>query len=407
MPGIMLKSCPKVYMLETHRSKTPADTLRFVERVKEATGMMSFRNATDVDRIGIQVFTCDRRRPDGSLTSHTGKGVSAIQAQVSITMEAIERYCSEFRQEYLEKLVKGPYRELRSRFNVLDPEEMILSQFNDYRPDKDIYWAWGYDIARKEDVLVPACAVYHPFHEDQTRLINTNTNGVAAGNTMEEAVIHGLAEVIERDAWSIAQYTRRFNDAIFIEDGPANEFIVGVLEKFERAGVEVVAKDLTTDVGMPVVAAFSQDLKYRTMAPVDGFGAHLDPRVATVRALLEIATTRVLLLQKYGIEGVCDTPPLYMRDCEEEEDPRFFAYDQKGINELEVGYSTDIYEDIMKVVAGLRACGLERVIAVDLTRPDMGIPTVRMVVPGMEAFCFDKTRIGRRAQTAFEDDPYR
>ena len=407
MPGIVLKSCPKVYMLETHRSKTPADTLRFVERVKEATGMMSFRNATEVDRIGIQVFTCDRRRPDGSLTSHTGKGVSAIQAQVSITMEAIERYCSEFQQEYLDKLVKGSYRELRSRFNVLDPEEMILSQFNDYRSDKDIYWAWGYDIAGQEDILVPACAVYHPFHEDNTRLINTNTNGVAAGNTMEEAVIHGLAEVIERDAWSIAQYTRRFNDAIFIEDEPANEFIVGVLEKFERAGVEVVAKDLTTDVGMPVVAAFSQDLKYRTMAPVDGFGAHLDPRVATVRALLEIATTRVLLLQKYGIEGVCDTPPLYMRDSEEEENPRFFAYDQKGIRELEVGYSADIYEDIQKVVAGLCACGLERVIAVDLTRPDMGIPTVRMVVPGMESFCFDKTRIGRRAQAAFKEEPYR
>ncbi len=104
MAKISLKTCPKVYILETHRSKTPDSTLRFIEKVKETADMLSFRNASDVDRIGIPVFTCDRIRPDGSKTSHTGKGVSPIQAQVSITMEAIERYCSEFREEYGGKL---------------------------------------------------------------------------------------------------------------------------------------------------------------------------------------------------------------------------------------------------------------------------------------------------------------
>ena len=80
MASVSLNKCPKVYILETHRSKTPASTLQFIERIKETVGMLSFRNATEVDRIGIQVFTCDRIRPDGSMTSHTGKGVSPIQA---------------------------------------------------------------------------------------------------------------------------------------------------------------------------------------------------------------------------------------------------------------------------------------------------------------------------------------
>ena len=403
MASIILKKCPKVYILETHRSKTPDSTLQFIERIKGTVGMMSFRNATEVDRIGIQVFTCDRIRPDGSRTSHTGKGVSPIQAQVSITMESIERYCSEFKEEYLDKLIRGSYNQLKSQFNVLDPREMILSGLNDYNHDWEIHWTWGRDLSKEEDILVPACAVYHPFHEDRELMMNTHTNGIAAGNTMEEAVIHGLAEVVERDAWSIAQYTQHFHDAIFIEDDRENDFIIGIFEKFEKAGIEIVAKDLTTDVGIPVVAAFSRDLQNRTMETIDGLGAHLDPKVATVRALLEIATTRALFIQKYGLEGMCETAPLYLRQGEDE-NFRFYAYNQKGIKELEVGYSADIYDDIQSMIGKLRARGLERVIAVNLTRSDVDIPTVRMIVPGMETYCFDKTRVGERAINALAEE---
>ena len=403
MTSVSLKKCPKVYILETHRSKTPDSTLQFIERIKETAGMLNFRNATEVDRIGIQVFTCDRIRPDGSTTSHTGKGVSPIQAQVSITMEAIERYCSEFREEYKDKLVRGSYNQLKSKFNVLNPREMILSESSDYDDDGEIHWIWGRDLSREEEILVPACAVYHPFHEDKVLTMNTHTNGIAAGNTMEEAVIHGLAEVVERDAWSIAQYTQHFHDAIFIENDRENDFIIGIFEKFEKAGIEIVAKDLTTDVGIPVVAAFSRDLHHGTMETIDGLGAHLDPKVATVRALLEIATTRALFIQKYGLEGMCETAPLYLRQGEDE-NFRFYAYNQKGIKELEVGYSTDIYDDIQSMLSKLRVKGLERVIAVNLTRSDVDIPTVRMIVPGMETYCFDKTRVGERAMKALAEE---
>ncbi len=397
MAKITLKSCPKVYILETHRSKTPDSTLRFVEKVKETAGMLSFRNATDVDRIGISVFTCDRIRPDGSKTSHTGKGVSPIQAQVSITMEAIERYCSEFREEYAGKLVRGSFESLAKRFHVLDPQELILSHSSDYRHDLEIDWVRGQDLSEDREILVPACAVYHPFCPDGSFLFSTHTNGIAAGNTYEEAIIHGLAELIERDAWSIAKYTHRFHDALFLEDEPGNRFIIDVLRQFEKADIEIVAKNLTTDIDVPVVAAFSRDLVYREMVPIDGFGAHLDPRVALVRALLEIATTRALFLQKHGLEGLCDTNPLYLQGEGYEDDPRFYAYDQKSLRELDGGFSDDILDDVRTMIARLNAAGLHRVIAVDLWREDIGMPTVRMIVPGLESYCFDPSRSGKRA----------
>ena len=351
MAKISLKACPKVYILETHRSKTPDSTLQFIQKVKETAGMLSFRNASEVDRIGIPVFTCDRIRPDGSKTSHTGKGVSPIQAQVSITMEAIERYCSEFRDEYATKLVRGSYALLKGNFNVLDPQEMILSRMSNYQSDKEIDWIWGHDLSSDENILVPACAVYHPFQQDGVFLFSTHTNGIAAGNTYEEAVIHGLAELIERDAWSIARYTHHFTDALFMEDEPENQFIIDVLGQFEKAEIEIVTKDLTTDINVPVVAAFSRDLVYREMVPIDGFGAHLDPRVAMVRALLEIATTRALFLQKYGLEGMCETSPMYLQGEGYEDDPRFYAYHQKSLRELDRGYSDDILQDVIHVLA--------------------------------------------------------
>ncbi|MGZ3578022.1 MAG: YcaO-like family protein [Syntrophales bacterium] len=396
MPSIILKECPKVYILETHRSKTPDSTLQFIQSIKELVSMIGFCEASDLDRIGIPVFICHRIRPDRSRTSHTGKGVSQIQAQVSLTMESIERYSSEFKDEYKSKLVSGSYNKLKKKFTILDPREMILSKISDYDHDREIHWAWGCDLSRQEDILVPACAVYHPYHLDDAFLMDTHTNGIAAGNTMEEAVVHGLAELIERDAWSIARYEGNYSDALFIEDEPANQFIINIFDKFADADIEIVAKDITSDIGVPVIAAFSGDLVHPTMIPVDGFGAHLDPRVAMVRSLLEIVTTRALFIQKFGIEGMCEAVTAYLGERESTDDPRFYSYNRKGLSEIEVNYGEDILHDVRTIIGKLQARGLERVIAVDLTRPDTGIPTVRMIVPGLETYCFDKMRIGAR-----------
>jgi len=89
--------------------------------------------------------------------------------------------------------VKGNYNQLKRELNILDPHELILSKDSDYNHDQDIHWVWGCDLAHNEDILVPACAVYHPYHLDDVFLTDTHINGIASGNTIEEAVVHGLA----------------------------------------------------------------------------------------------------------------------------------------------------------------------------------------------------------------------
>lgn len=396
MAPITFKSCPKVYIHETHRSKSPSDTLHFVEGMRNLLGMQDFREVTALDRIGIPVFTCWRSRPDDSRTFHTGKGVSAIQAQVSLTLESIERFSSEFREEWSDRLIVGSYNALRTKRNTLDPTTLILSQFSDYTPDEELHWVAGYDIARNEEILVPAKEVYHPFHRDEGLLYGSHTNGLASGNTLEEALFHALTEIIERDAWSIAKYNRDYGEPVVIDETPENRFLLDVARKFEDAGIEIIARDITSDVGIPVVAAFSKDLRHGDTLPVEGFGAHTDPRVAMGRALMEMATTRALFLVKNGPDGLRDTSPLYLTHDEAIDDPRFAVRSLKRLSEMEIGYSIDITEDLRACVARLRECGLDRVVAVDLTRPETGVPAVRVVVPGMDAYCYDRTRKGDR-----------
>jgi YcaO-like protein with predicted kinase domain len=258
-----------------------------------------------------------------------------------------------------------------------------------------LHWVGGYDLIGREEMLTPACAVYHPFSLDDKPLINTHTDGIASGSTMEEAVCHALMEVIERDAWSIAKFSGDACDAVAIEDRPDNQFLLDIVDKFNRADIEITAKDITSDIGIPVIAAFSQDLA-EDMIPIDGFGAHLDPKVAMARALTEIAATRALFIQKYGFDGLREDLPAYCSMDRVEQDFRFYAHAEKTLADMEVGYHEDMLQDIEKAAAMLQSRGHERLIVVGLTRPDVGLPTVRVIVPGMEAFCFDRTRKGPR-----------
>ena len=157
MSAIELKSCPKVY---TPRNTTargfPRTRCTSSRACGDLLGMRDFRDATALDRIGIPVYTCWRLRPDESKTFHTGKGISAIQAQRSVTFESIERYSSEFREEWADRLIVGSFNALRRSTTRSTPQTLILSQFSDYGPDKDLHWDPGYDITNDQEILVPA-----------------------------------------------------------------------------------------------------------------------------------------------------------------------------------------------------------------------------------------------------------
>lgn len=399
MSGVItLSSCPKVYQLETHRCRIPESTCLEVEGFIQNLDMISLSDATEDDRIGLPVYLCRRRRPDGSVACHTGKGLSRTQAKVSLLMEAVERYCSEFRPEHEARLVCASLGELSRSHRVLDPRDLLLPQFSHDSREQVLRWVEGYDLLQEEPVFVPACSVFHPYPQEYHPLTNTHTNGIASGNTLEEAIFHGICEVVERDAWSIAKFNQAFSQAIVLQNREDEEFLLEIVRKYEAAGVSIIARNVTSDTGIPTIAAFAEDLLHPHREIVEGFGTHLDPKVAMARALLEIATTRALFLTREGGFPSLPVVSSYLEGLEE--DSRLFAEEFQRLAELDTLATTDVRDDLQIVLERLRAMNFERVIVVDLTHPKFKIPTVRVVIPGMEVHCFDRSRRGPRLHQA-------
>ena len=394
---ITLKETPKLYTKDTHRVVPPEETLKRVEKLLPDIGVTRVAEISGLDRLGIPVFSAIRPgSQQGAISVYAGKGATPVEARVSVIMESVERYSSEYQKEDKKRVVMGTLGEVSNGKAAIDPQTLILP--GQLLPNVRLDWVDGYDLMNKKEVLIPCNAVFHPYLAP-FKLFRSNTNGLASGNTLEEAIFHGLMEVVERDALSIAEATRDPGKEITItkKDGMACE----LYEKFGKAGIDVKLWYLPTDSGIPTVLAATDDKEL--MDPsllVMGVGTHLDARIAVLRALTEVAQSRATQIQ-----GARE-------DTDREKVVRTIGYERmkrmnrhwygdgkekitlKGLPDL----STDSHKgDIEKSVKMLKGIG-GGVIVTDLTREGVGIPVVRVTVPGLEMFAIDRERIGPRCK---------
>ena len=396
-----LKPCIKGYKQGTHRAVPPEETLTRIEPRLPAAGVTQVSDITGLDRIGIPVFSSIRPTAEGGAISvYNGKGTTADEARVSAMMEAIERYSAEVGAR---ELLVDSYSGLSGKENVLNPRELILPDYVKVVKDVRIPWVKGYDLMHEEEIYVPANAVFHPLPSryDRVRLFRSNTNGLAGGNELEEAIFHGLAEVIERDAWSLVEITRNTGPNVKIDGGE----IRNLIDKFLNAEVSVLIRDITSDIGVPTFAAVSDDDRLKDPALLTiGMGTHTNASVAIKRAITEVAQSR--LTQIHGARNIgaaTDMKKIMGYEWMRKQNKHWFeiAEDEEFDTVKSSSVDTDDFlEDIKHVMARLKAAGLERVIVVDLTREEIGVPVVRVVVPGLEMYGVDGDRIGRRCRNA-------
>jgi ribosomal protein S12 methylthiotransferase accessory factor len=388
-----LASCIKKYKDDTHRAIPPEETLKRADAKLPAAGITRVADITNLDRIGIPVFSSIRPMADrGAISVYNGKGATPTEARVSAMMEGLERYSAEIRD-----------RQLRidsfSRLDgALDPRDLILPA--DAEPDAMIPWTTGWDIMNDEEILVPANAVFHPLPVEYKRLFRTNTSGLASGNVIEEAIFHGLAEVIERDAWALVEATRKTGPLICdVEDEQAK----GLLDKFEAAEVDVYLRDITSDIGVATCAAAADDVRLRDPTLLTtGMGTHTCSAVAVLRALTEVAQSR--LTQIHGAREDTTTADFRKQigyDRTKRLNKHWFeGSEKKAFSDIESFESDDFLQDIRYMLKKLEAAGLDRVIVVDLTREEIGLPVVRVIVPGLEISGVDPERVGKRCRDA-------
>jgi putative methanogenesis marker protein 1 len=388
-----LASCIKKYRDDTHRAVSPEETLRAAEAKLPAAGITRVADITDLDRIGIPVFSSIRPMADrGAISVYNGKGATPTEARVSAMMEGLERYSAEVRDRQLDiasfSLLDG----------ALDPRNLILPV--DADPDALIPWISGWDMMKEEEILVPANAVFHPLPSEYRRLFRTNTTGLASGNVIEEAIFHGLAEIIERDAWALVEAARHTGPLI---QDVKDDLARGLMDKFAAAGVDVYLRDITSDIGVATCAAAADDILLRDPTLLTtGMGTHTSAKVAVLRALTEVAQSR--LTQIHGAREDTTLADFRKRIGYERTKKLnshwFSGSDKRSFADVPSFESDDFLLDIRHMLAKLQEAGLDRAVVVNLTRPEIGIPVVRVIVPGLEMSAVDPERVGKRSRNA-------
>ncbi|WP_405321854.1 YcaO-related McrA-glycine thioamidation protein [Methanobrevibacter thaueri] len=390
------------YFKGTHRVIAPKKTVEINEDKLKTVGITRVADITDLDRIGMPVFTAIRpTAEDGAISIYGGKGISKDHAKASAMMEGFERYSAE-KQESDDTIFATP-NEIGEKGEYIEPKSLNLPQKFEKADLGDTMFEWNlaHDIITGNDYYVLSNAVFHPYNHDSAveSLFKSNTNGLASGNVLEEAILHGIFEVIERDAWSIFEMTHKNYSQINI-DSIESELIKEIIDKFESQGIKIKLMDFTADINIPTIAASADDTVTRDAGLLTlGIGTHLDPEVAILRALTEVAqsratqingaredTVRADFAREAGYERMKRINKYYFRQEEE----------QINLSDIENKSTTSIDEDIDIVKEELIANDIKHVLYTDLTRPEVDVSVVRVIIPEMEVYAIDPSRAGYR-----------
>jgi oxazoline/thiazoline synthase len=356
-----------------------------------------------------------------------GKGVTAVQAEVGALGEAVEHYSAHRQGDEL--VVRGSYAALRA--DAVHPDALQLYDERQFR-DRDSWnsvhgdkhwicdrfdedevreWTPVWSLTHQRSRLLPTALLYfHQGGEGASRQLCADSNGRAAGSSREDAIVQGFFELVERDAAAIWWYNRTSQPEVHIASF-ADPWLDRVRRRLTEHGRELWALDLTTDLGVPVFAALSARAGAGSGGPgvVLGFGAHFDPRIALRRAATELCQQLgpVLVAERTGsalsaagrIEPGLAAWWDALRGESQDELRNESGYDvctSGAFDYLRAGpadraitpeshpyqRSEDLREDIERALSLLRGAGLE-LLVLDQTRPDVGMPVVKVLVPGL------------------------
>jgi ribosomal protein S12 methylthiotransferase accessory factor len=384
--GIILKDCFKTYTYDQDKSSTPVETIARVRALLKKVDLDILKETLRIDngRLGIPIFISlcgqDAVRIIGT-QKQMGKGGTPEQSEASALMELAERF------SFFDFIKSHPF--IRETFgNLKDqalPFEALALCFYDSSDDVEkvravfeeipLSWVQAYNVTQKKDQYVPIDWFYL-IHE---------YNGPSAGNTLEEAILQGLCEVVERHVSSVISYETMLTptiDPATVSDPAARDLIA----KFDRLGIKLFLKDFSLDTGVPTVGSIAYDPSTfpESSEIVFTAGTTPNPEKSLIRAVTEIAQLAGDFNSKTRYRP---TLPKYQRL----EDAQYVMDDPKtvSITDLPNLSHENIRQEIESCVQALAKVGLE-VFIVNVTHAQLGIPAVYTIIPG--AHFRDRTR---------------
>lgn len=391
------------YRPGTHRVAGPEQTLEWVRPMLPRMGITRIADITGLDRVGIPtVLVC---RPNSrSIAVAQGKGADLASAKASGVMEAVEI----FHAETIALPLRYARRDDMEEAPLADLDALPRQRAAMPPGDLAMLWIEAQDLAGGRPRWLPLETVSTDYTLPQppgSGWFQATTNGLASGNTPEEARLHGLCELIERDAttlWSRGGARAWTCLDLSTVDDPLAQDLLG---RFAAAGVAVAVWEATSDIGVACFVALAAG-RDDGADPELGAGCHPARGVALCRALTEAAQARVGF-----VSGARDDllPSLYAPGARRRRAAQARAWLDAATPARRFVDAPDFAgggpgADLAHVLDRLHAAGLDEILAVDLARPEFAVPVARMVVPGLEGPDEEPGwRPGRRARAALGD----
>jgi ribosomal protein S12 methylthiotransferase accessory factor len=385
------------------RRPPPEETVRRVLERRPLLGLTRLADITHLDRIGVPVVLAVRPQAR-YLSVDAGKGMTLALARASAAMETVERHAGEAARP---PSWRATYPQCAAEHRVIDRVGLPLSRHSLFSDALVIDWTLAWDMVSDEDVAVPLEIVaLDRFRRNarETLPFQTGSNGLSAGNTLAEAIFGGLCELIERDALACMRRAWEHFDrppprlrleAASPGIGPATH---ALLDRFAAAGIEIAAFDCRSDIDVPVYMVYAIDRLTPHFGLFRGYGCHIDPETALQRALTEAAQGRLVTIagsrdDLFGFNRILGRPNY---DAAADIVAALPVTAALAARDLEAPPDPD--HGIFYLVERLRRAGLVQVIVADLTVPEIGIPAVRVIVPGLEGYVFESYSPGLRAR---------
>ncbi|HET7460516.1 MAG TPA: TOMM precursor leader peptide-binding protein, partial [Longimicrobium sp.] len=422
---VVLRPCPARYSRESgHRAQAPAQTLeRLAHLVSPITGVVAgLARAVPESAALVPVYAAGRNTAKATDDLHFlrnnfrgqsgGKGVTDAQARASALCEAIERHCGVFEGDEPRRratLVELGEAAVHPNASMLfsDAQYATRDAWNArhgksyqwvphrFDPDRPVEWSPLWSMGGECWRYLPTALCYYGYPlATAERFGWADSNGCAAGNTREEAILQGFLELVERDAVAVWWYNRLRRPAVELEsfDDP---YFAAVRGYYRSLGRELWALDLTADLGIPVFAAVSGRTGGHPPDLTLGFGAHLDPAIALQRAVTEANQFLPVVLPRHadppGPFGTEDDEALAWLGGSTLANRPYLAPDPDLPARRAQDFAAapdaagDIADQVRRCVALAAARGMDTLV-LDQGRADVELAVVKVVVPGLRHF---------------------
>jgi ribosomal protein S12 methylthiotransferase accessory factor len=405
------------------------ETIKRIKPYMKGIGVTRVADTTGLDTLGLPVFSAIRPTDAGfdGISVYNGKGLTKAASHAGAMMEAIERYCVESWYHNRKVGTRAQVEKSNPQLFVMDPDTMILQQEGRYDADTVLEWGEGWDLLNDRPALIPLAMIMTPYRGAGQGIWYSSSNGLASGNNLEEAVCHALAELIERDAYTIAairaelvprvqafldsvtmgappeaaQVDRSHTPSILLDTVPAP--VRRLVRAAQRDKSEIWLRDMTSDLGIPAFVASMRRMEDDgTELAAGGFGCDPNSTIAAIRAITETAQGRNVQIQ--GVredasaarampDAASTRRALWCHDSD-----RWITFQDVPSYE-----NQDILSDIELMLDRLRAAGIHEAYAVDVSDPALPASVIKMIIPEMECwflrdFAADNSRLGWRAQ---------